>query len=134
MRTFDANLVSQAVAFFRKTELDFDPVDWISNHANFAFINEAGDMALFEHELPHVVTGHYYFRSRGKTALKAAREFLDEIFDSRYNIQVIRGLTPLTHLGARWMNRQLGLKSYGVVQTTIGPHEIFILTKKEYTA
>lgn len=131
MRTFDARLVSEAVSFFRKTELDFDPIDWVSNPANIALGN-GQDMALFEHETPRVVTGHYFFQSRGRQALEQGRLFLDEVFSPCYNVEVIRGLTPLQHLGARWMNRQLGFTSHGVVQSTIGPHELVILTRKEY--
>lgn len=134
MRTFDANLVSKAVNFLRKTELDFDPIDWISDHQNIALINDTDDMSLFEYNSTHVVTGHYFFKSRGKIALKVARTFLDEIFNPCYNIETIRGLVPLTHLGSKWITRQLGFKSYGIVKTPHnGSHEIFILTRKEHT-
>lgn len=132
MRTYDADIVSKAVAFFRKTEADFDPVEWISNHANIALRNDTGDMAVFEHETPGVVTGHYWFESRGRKAIDAGKSFLDELFNPEYNVQLVRGLTPITNLGARWMSRRLGFTSHGVVNTTIGPHEIFIMHRTEY--
>lgn len=131
-RTYDAHLVSIAVNFFRKTELDFDPIDWISNPRNIALVNELDDMALFEANKPGSVTGHYFFQSRGKMALTSGKSFLAEIFNPCYNIETIQGLTPLTNLGARWISRQLRFKSYGIVKTLNGPHEIFILTRKEY--
>lgn len=134
MRIYDAHLIAQAVEFFRKTEEDFDPVLWISDHQNVALQNDMGDMSLFERELPGVVTGHYYFKSRGKEAIKVSRAFLDEIFNPCYNVEVIRGLVPLTHLGARWMSRQIGFKSHGVVKISDKPFELFILSKKEYVS
>lgn len=132
-RTFDANLVDKAVRLFNKnTETVFDPISWVSDHRHVALQNSSDDLALFERELPNVVTGHYYFKSRGKDALKAGRAFLDEIFNPCYNVEVIRGLTPLTNLGARWMSRQIGFKSHGVVKVLDKPFELFILSKKEH--
>lgn len=132
MRTYDARKVAEAVAFFRKTEDGFDPIDWVSNHLNLALENSDGDMSLFEYERPGIVTGHYYFKSRGRKAIQVGQAFLDEVFNSCYNIEVIRGLVSITHLGARWISRQIGLKSYGVVKVLDQPFELFILSKKEY--
>lgn len=131
MRTFDANLVAKAVRFFLKGERDdFDPIDWVSDHANIALV-KGGDLAIFEHELPGVVTGHYYFESRGRSAINIGQDFLGEVFDE--GVQIIRGLTPLTNLGARWMSRRLGFTSHGVVMVLNDPHELFTMHRTEYT-
>lgn len=89
------------------------------------------NIALFERDAPRLWTGHYFFKVRGKDALKLSRQMLKEFF-SVFQPLVIKGLTPLEHLGARWMSRQLGFKSYGVVQTVVGPCELFILTKEDW--
>ncbi len=132
MRSFDANLVSQAVATFEYPEEGFDPVDWVGQDTNVVLTNTDGDIALFRHEKVGVVNGHYCFKSRGKKAVTVGKNFLAEIFDPCYNIQVVMGLTPIENLGARWMSRQLGFTSHGVVNTTIGPHELFILHRTSY--
>lgn len=130
MRTFNAKLVAEAVAFFLKEEReDFDAIEWVSNHANIA-LSKGGDLAVFEHETPGVVTGHYYFVSRGRSAINVGRDFLGEVFDE--GVQVIRGLTPLTNLGARWMSRHLGFTSHGIVMVLNDPHELFIMHRTEY--
>lgn len=112
----------------------FYPEDWLSTETNVALTDGLGNFSLYERELPGVVSGHYFFVSRGRDALKAAKDMLAEAFTGPYNIQVIRGFTPLTHLGARWINKQLGFKGYGVVNIITGPHELVILTKKEWEA
>lgn len=112
----------------------FEPVSWLANPLNICLTNGEGDFSLFERELPHVVTGHYFFKSRGRQAVRIAREMLAEAFLGAYEIELIRGLTPLQKLGARWMNKQLGFKSYGVVQTLVGPCELVMLTKQEWFA
>lgn len=132
MRTYDAKLIAEAVHFFRQTEDDFDAIKWVSDQDNIVLINEAGDLALFEHgRNPLRVVGHYYFKSRGKNAVRAAREFLTNIFGM--GIQIITGLTPTNNLGAKWMSRHLGFTSHGVIDTTNGPHELFTLHTSEYT-
>jgi hypothetical protein len=109
----------------------FEPNEWLGNKNNLAYCNDKGDFGLFEYEIPGVYSGHYFFKSRGKEALKTAKEILEQVFNEE-DVQVIRGFTPLKHLGARWMNKQLGFKSYGVVHTAVDICELVILTKQEW--
>lgn len=132
MRTFDLELVKSATDPYRDETVGFNPQKWLESPQNVALTNNNGDIALFERELPGIVTGHYFFHSRGKEALKAAKQMLEEAFTGDYDIKVIRGLTPLDKLGALWMNKKLGFKSYGKVETLAGPCELVILTKKEW--
>ncbi len=132
-RTYDANLVAPAIKHFLNSEDLVDPIDWLSNPDNIVLINERGDMALFEKGVKHIYSGHYFFKSRGRAAITAGREFLDELFNTCYNIHVLTGLVPITHLGARWLTRQLGFTSHGVVDYIDNKHyELFILTQKDF--
>jgi hypothetical protein len=131
MRTFDASVVERvARSLTKRPEAPFDPIAWIAHQPNIALINDNGDVALFEGENRPLVTGHYHFNSRGRQAINAGKSFLDEVFS--LNVRVIRGLTPLTNLGARWMSRQLGFTSHGVINTDTGPHELFMLTCEDH--
>lgn len=49
-----------------------------------------------------------------------------------YPIEALRGLTKVELRAARWIARHLGCKSYGIVETNGEPHELFILTRKEF--
>lgn len=109
--------------------MGFHPVEWLSRPENIAITDGCGNWSLFELSSDGIYTGHYFFVVRGKVAKKLALEMLDFFFDNT-GVKVLRGLTPLQKLGARWMSRQLGFKGYGVVQTANGPCELFILTKE----
>jgi len=131
MRTFDPHLISEVITGLLKHD-EIDIRSWIDNQDNIVLVNDRGDIAVFEKGVKHVHTGHYYFKSRGKEAIEAGTEFLDELFNTCYNIPVLMGLVPLTHLGARWMSRRLGFKSYGVERIGDKPYEVFIITKREF--
>ena len=130
-RTFDHDAVEHAMKSYVDKIVGFHPHVWLTDESNVA-LTDGRNYSLFERELPHVVTGHYFFLDRGKEAISIAKEMLREAFNGDYNIDIIRGLTPLENLGARWMSKHIGFTSYGVVQTMLGPCELVILTKKEW--
>lgn len=105
--------------------------EWLNDDSNVCLVNDKDDLALFEQESDSLYVGHYFFKSRGKDAVTHAQQFLN-FFVETYQPKVIKGLTPLENLGARWLSRKLGFKGYGVVQTPVGPCELFILTKKDW--
>lgn len=114
-------------------EIDcFFPEEWLNSEENVALSDENGNVALFEREMPGVVTGHYFFYCRGREAVALSHEMLKEIFTGPYDVNVIRGLTPVENRGAIWMSRHVGFKPYGTVETHVGPCVLFILTKKEW--
>ncbi len=133
MRTYDVEKIKAAVAQYATDIVGFDPEEWVTNKKNVALINDNGDIALFEtqSDLFNTVCGHYFFFSRGKDALKAAKEFLEEVFTTTY-VEVITGLTPLDNKGALWMNRRLGFKEYGEVSTEVGPCRFVMMSKDQW--
>ncbi len=134
VRTFNVERVKAATAQYGEEIEGFYPEEWLENDKNIALINDNQDIALFEHQanLVDTVCGHYFFFSRGKKAIKAAEEFLKEIFSGNYYVKTITGLTPETHKGALWMNRRLGFKDYGQVDTVVGPCRFVLLTKEQW--
>ncbi len=129
MRTFNPAEVREQTDPYANETLGFYPEIWLEDQRNIALVDDRGNICLFEYEKKGVYTGHFFFEDRGRRALHAGRYFLDEIL-SYDEVQIIRGLTPLQKLGARWLSRQLGFTSYGVVQTVIGPCELFIYSKE----
>lgn len=107
----------------------FYPDQWLLDDNNYALTN-GEDYCLFEMASPGVHYGHYFCKSRGKKALEFSKECVAYMFNNATH--TIQGLTPAENRAARWMARQVGLKSYGVIETSNGPHELFILTKKEW--
>jgi hypothetical protein len=108
-----------------------DMDEWIANPNHIALESD-GNFGVFEYEYPGVYTGHYFFASaRGRTALQLSKAMLAIVFDE-HKAKLIRGMTPTHHKGALWMNRQLGFKSHGVVETIAGPHELVMLTDTDF--
>lgn len=134
MRTYDIDKVTAAVTQYAEEVVGFDPEQWLEDANNIALINENNDIALFEkqQDLRRTVCGHYFFFSRGKEAIKAARQFLEEIFSEAYLVETITGLTPENHKGALWMNKKLGFQEHGLVDTVIGPCRFVLLTKQQW--
>lgn len=133
MRTYKIEKIKSAVKQYSEEIVGFNPEEWIENKKNIALINDNDDVALFENQtgLTNTVCGHYFFFSRGKEAIKAAQEFLYEVFTTTY-VETITGLTPLDNKGALWMNRRLGFKEYGDIDTVVGPCRFVFLSKEQW--
>jgi hypothetical protein len=136
MRTYDALKVAIAIKHFLKTEEKVDPIEWLSNPSNIVLENEQGDLALFEWSSPisKVYSGHYYFKSRGRDAIKAAKGFLDELFNSCYNIHVLIGLVPVERKEVKWLTRRVGFTSHGLEEIHGQQYELFIITRDEFNS
>lgn len=129
MRTYDVKLIEPAVKSFLGENHSIDVAKWVQESDNIVLVNDDGDLALFEKR--GTWQGHYYFKSRGRKAITAGLNFLDEIFNPCYNISVLTGLTPLTNLGARWLSRKLGFQSQGVINIDNQSFELFMMTNKD---
>lgn len=127
----DARLLTEATEPYAHELHGFEPASWLADERNIALTDDGENYNLLEYELPGVYTGHTFYVKRGKAALRHLRDALKVAF-TEHPVEVIRGLTPIKLVAARWMARQGGFKSHGVVQTTIGPCELFILSKHEF--
>lgn len=110
---------------------DIDYCKWLEDDSNIFLIDEYGNAAVFEGVSRGVHRGHYFFRDRGRLAINAASSFLREFFQIE-GTETLTGVTPLKYLGARWLSKQLGFKSLGVIETQVGPSELVMMTKKEW--
>lgn len=111
----------------------FDLTSWISDKNNLAFVDDIGNIGLLEYDSPGLYNSHMFFVSRGREAINKAIEMIGYAFE-HCPVQVMRGYTDVSNRAARWIDRQLGYTSYGVLSTLNPPCELFILTKKEFEA
>ena len=107
-----------------------DLVQWLLDYNNIALTN-GDDYCLFELDSPGVYSGHYFCNNHGRKVIDFSKECLNYIF-TETPCRVLKGLTPEDKKAAKWMSRQVGFTSYGIVTTDLGPHTLFILTKKEW--
>jgi len=131
VRTQDYDAVGNILETYRDIIGGFDLGPWLSDDNNLAFIDDTGNLGLLEYDTPGVYNSHMFFCSRGRDAINKATEMIGNAFE-HYPVQVMRGYTDVSNRAARWMDRQLGYTSYGVLSTLNPPCELFILTKKEF--
>lgn len=131
MRTKDIVTVMKAVSQYSKEIVGFNPVLWLSDDKNIALVNDEGDITLFEYESKGVYSGHYFLFSRGKKAVLVCRKFLQEFFEE-YPVEILKGLTPVENLGARWMNNVLGFETHCVTETVAGPCLVVTMTREQF--
>jgi hypothetical protein len=109
----------------------FDPETWLQDLRNIALVDSVGNIGLFEaHGSPGVYHGHYFFQSRGKDAVSAAKAFLIEGF-GEYGIERIIGYTPVKKLGAMWLTRHLGFTPVSVETINGEDFQVWTMHKKE---
>lgn len=133
-RTYDKDAIQRGLDLYQDSYEGLVLDEWIKDKQNVALTNEHGDISLFERQYanPISVHGHYFFFSRGRGAVTAAQQMLEEIFTGPYQVDIVVGLTPVEHKGARWLNRKLGFDSLGITETVAGDHEMVFLPKTKW--
>ncbi len=109
----------------------FDPDAWLANTNNKMYI-QGRDVGLATYEYEGLYNVHWYFEdAKGREAIKLARKMLNELFQDT-DTKIVRGLTPERIKAARWLARQVGCTSQGIMEMADGPHEIFTMTRDQF--
>jgi hypothetical protein len=128
IRSYDADILRSIGPEFLKEE--FLPV-WLGNPHNVILV-EDDNIGLCTFEYPGLYTLHWFFKARGRDAIKLGRRMVREVFE-KYAAEAVRGFTPVENGAARWATRQVGLESLGIVQDYDGrEHELFFTTKQDF--
>lgn len=131
LRSYDTELMKEAVSLYLDWDHEgFDYQAWLDDRNN-VMLTDGKNVGLACCEYPGVYTGHYFFKDGGRKAITLAETMLIMMFTD-YGAKIMRGLTRPENRKAIWMNRHLGFKSQGVVDTVTGPHELFTLTKDDF--
>jgi len=131
IRSFDVETFKTAVEPYPQifpTPFDFE--GWLKHPLNVMY-DADGSVGLGVYEYPGVYTAHWFFKVRGREALNLAREMLDALFTDHKAV-VVRGLTKVNLKPARWAAKQLGFKSYGILEFSDGEYELMCLTKDDF--
>lgn len=127
-RSYDFKLMKEASEEFNGPSFNYQ--GWLDNKNNVMLV-DGDDVGLATFEYPGVYTVHWFFVSRGRQALRTAKLMLGHMFEV-YDAKILRGLTPVNLKAARWLAKQAGLTSYGIVECLDGPHEIMCITRHDY--
>lgn len=109
----------------------FDVNDWLDPLNGNIMLVDGDNIGLATKEYPGVYTVHWFYKVRGREAIRLARKMLDHMF-TKYGALAVRGVTKTDMKAARWASRQVGMRSYGFVQFKDGEHELFCMTKEEF--
>lgn len=128
-RSYDADTAREYAGVIpRNLNMDWDA--WLADHKN-VMITDDKNVGLATYNYPGVYTVHWFFTVRGREALDLAIKMLDYFFKN-YDVKTVMGITHEDIRGARWLARQVGLKSYGMIECLDGPNELFCMTKDEF--
>lgn len=100
---------------------ELDASTLLADRRNICLMADGGG-ALFRWTGPGVYEGHSFFRARGREAIRLGKQFLSAMSDAA---DLVWGLTPAELRHVRWFNRQIGLRSLGMMETPEGEHELF---------
>ncbi len=107
----------------------FDEEAWFSNKQNYA-VKDGDNVGFAEYKGPGLYWVHFCFHSaRGRKAIELTKAMLNRLFKDR-DVTTVVGLIEVSNKKARWLIRQVGLKSLGEVVTENGLCEMFYLTRK----
>lgn len=108
----------------------FNVEEWLADDRNYALV--CGDNAGFaEFKSPGTYYVHFcYNTARGREAINLASNMLKDLVNAK-PVKIILGCIDVHNKKARWLIRQLGFKSAGLVESLNGVDEIFYLPSKE---
>lgn len=110
----------------------FHPESWLADTTNIALVNSLGDIAAFEpHGSPGTYKGHYFYQSRGKTAVAASEAFLQYIFEN-YPVTRLMGFTQLSKKGALWLTRHLGFTPVSIENINGEDFQVWTMHREEW--
>lgn len=129
-RSFDPVAFKSAIEMYPGNTPKVDADEWLSNPLNVMY-DDDGSIGLCTYEYPGLFTVHWFFKVRGRTALNLARQMLGDLFEN-HGAEVVRGLTKVELKAARWAARQIGMKSYGILEYPGEDYELLCMTKNEF--
>lgn len=100
---------------------------WLASQGNIPITFENGDIALFDHEGGKDYQVHFLFNSRGREAIKHARESFRIMF-TQHDAELIFGLVPDFRRDVKLLARWAGGKFAGKRATSEGVCELYVLS------
>ena len=102
----------------------FNVEDWFSKEKNYA-LQEGDNIAFGEYKSPGVYWVHFCFdTAKGREAIQLTRDMFAE-FCNKCPVKMAIGLIEVNNRKAKWLIRQVGFTSLGLIETENGLCEMF---------
>jgi hypothetical protein len=127
-RSYNPSHLERVIKKYKDIIGELDAGAWLQ--AGHVMYIHKGSVGLARKEYPGVYTVHWFFKVGGREAINLAKGMLKRLFKDT-DAKTVRGLTKADLKPARWCARQVGMKSYGVLNVNDVDYELFILRKDE---
>lgn len=105
--------------------------EWIEKTENVAY-TIGDDVGLATFDYPGLYAVHWFFKSRGKQALRSAVAMLDDLF-TNYGAKAVRGVIPLANAPSRRLSKYLGFETVLIDKFADGEdYEIMLVSKETF--
>lgn len=102
----------------------FNVEEWFSNTENYAY-KEGDNVAFGEYKSPGVYWVHFCFdTAKGREAINLTKRMFKQLSEDT-PLKVAIGLIHVDNKKAKWLIRQVGFQSLGLVDTKNGVCEMF---------
>jgi hypothetical protein len=130
IRSYDADLLTKALEPY-DYHMGNSNAEWLATPGNVMYVS--GDdigLATFDYEGLYAV--HWFFKSRGKTAMKVCIAMLTRLFDEQ-GAKAIRGVTPVNNKPARFLAKYVGMETLSIdVHPDGEEYELMLLSKDRF--
>lgn len=105
--------------------------EWLLKPDNLMYVS-GEDVGLATFDYPGLYCVHWFFKSRGKKAIKTCIEMLDKVF-GEHEAQAVRGVTPIDNKPARFLAKYVGCETVSIETYADGlEYELMILSKERF--
>lgn len=104
--------------------------EWLKVPGNLMY-RYGEDVGLATYDYPGLYSVHWFFRSKGKEALKVTALMLDDLF-THHGAKVVRGVIHMDNKPARFLAKYLGFERISIEEFPDGPNELILLPKEVF--
>lgn len=126
-RSYDPEILTQAAGEYFMFP---DNATWLSNPYNLMY-RIGDDIGLATFDYPGLYTVHWFFKSRGKAAIKVCQDMLTEVFE-KHGAEAVRGVTPIENKPARFLAKYVGCETISIEEFPQGTYELMLLSKERF--
>lgn len=107
-----------------------DNATWLNVPGNLMYRLD-DDVGLATYDYPGLFAVHWFFKSKGKAALKTAVAMLDDLF-TNYGAKAVRGVIHMDNKPSRRLAKYIGFERISVEEFLDGPNELILLPREVF--
>lgn len=128
-RSYDPDILTVACSPY---DYHFGPdnATWLANHDNLMYV-EGENVGLATFDYPGMYTLHWFYKSRGKEALKVCKRMIEKLI-AEQDVKVLRGVIHMDNKPSRFLAKRMGFQRVSIEEFLDGPNELIYMTKEVF--